>query len=57
MRFFLLDKITRWEPGRLAERVKNVALSEDYFGWNFSSFLSLGLMTTAQYGAWGFLRK
>ena len=31
MRFFLKDKISRWEPGRSAEAVKNVALSEDFF--------------------------
>ncbi|MCY2932446.1 MAG: beta-hydroxyacyl-ACP dehydratase [Planctomycetota bacterium] len=35
MRFFLIDKITTWEPGRLAEAVKNVALSEDFFDDHF----------------------
>lgn len=35
MRFFLIDKITRWEPGVLAEGLKNVALSEDFFDDHF----------------------
>jgi len=35
MRFFLLDKITRWEVGTLAEGTKNVALSEDFFDDHF----------------------
>ena len=35
MRFFLLDKITRWEVGVAAEGVKNVALSEDFFDDHF----------------------
>jgi 3-hydroxyacyl-[acyl-carrier-protein] dehydratase len=35
MRFFLIDKITRWEPGAKAEAVKNVALSEDFFDDHF----------------------
>jgi 3-hydroxyacyl-[acyl-carrier-protein] dehydratase len=35
MRFFLIDKITKWEVGRLAEAVKNVALSEDFFDDHF----------------------
>jgi 3-hydroxymyristoyl/3-hydroxydecanoyl-(acyl carrier protein) dehydratase len=35
MRFFLIDRITRWEPGALAEGVKNVALSEDFFDDHF----------------------
>lgn len=35
MRFFLIDRITRWAPGRSAEGVKNVALSEDYFDDHF----------------------
>jgi 3-hydroxyacyl-[acyl-carrier-protein] dehydratase len=35
MRFFLIDKITRWEVGRSAEAVKNVALSEDFFDDHF----------------------
>ena len=35
MRFFLIDRITRWEPGRAAEAVKNVALSEDFFDDHF----------------------
>jgi 3-hydroxymyristoyl/3-hydroxydecanoyl-(acyl carrier protein) dehydratase len=35
MRFFLLDRITTWEPGVLAEGIKNVALSEDFFDDHF----------------------
>lgn len=35
MRFFLIDRITRWEVGRLAEGTKNVALSEDFFDDHF----------------------
>lgn len=35
MRFFLIDKITRWEVGTLAEGTKNVALSEDFFDDHF----------------------
>jgi 3-hydroxyacyl-[acyl-carrier-protein] dehydratase len=35
MRFFLIDKITRWEPGAAAEGSKSVALSEDYFDDHF----------------------
>jgi 3-hydroxyacyl-[acyl-carrier-protein] dehydratase len=35
MRFFLLDKITRWEVGLVAEGVKCVALSEDFFDDHF----------------------
>jgi 3-hydroxyacyl-[acyl-carrier-protein] dehydratase len=35
MRFFLLDKITRWEAGTAAEGIKNVALSEDFFDDHF----------------------
>src|SRR5512138_3447927 len=35
MRFFLIDRITRWEPGRCAEAIKNIALSEDYFDDHF----------------------
>jgi 3-hydroxyacyl-[acyl-carrier-protein] dehydratase len=35
MRFFLIDKITHWEPGHAAEGVKNVALSEDFFDDHF----------------------
>ena len=35
MRFFLIDKITRWEVGRSAEALKNVALSEDFFDDHF----------------------
>lgn len=35
MRFFLFDKITRWEIGVAAEAIKNVALSEDFFDDHF----------------------
>lgn len=35
MRFFMIDRITTWEVGRLAEAVKNVTLSEDFFDDHF----------------------
>jgi 3-hydroxyacyl-[acyl-carrier-protein] dehydratase len=35
MRFFLIDRITKWEVGRKAEAIKNVALSEDFFDDHF----------------------
>ncbi len=35
MRFFLIDRITRWEVGSCAEALKNVALSEDFFDDHF----------------------
>jgi 3-hydroxyacyl-[acyl-carrier-protein] dehydratase len=35
MRFFLIDRITRWEAGVCAEATKNVALSEDFFDDHF----------------------
>ena len=35
MRFFLIDRITAWEPGKRASAVKNVALSEDFFDDHF----------------------
>lgn len=35
MRFFLLDRITRWDVGHAAEGLKNVALSEDFFDDHF----------------------
>ena len=35
MRFFMIDKITRWEVGTGAEATKNVALSEDFFDDHF----------------------
>ena len=31
MRFFLPDKITRWEAGVAAEGLNSIALSEDFF--------------------------
>jgi 3-hydroxyacyl-[acyl-carrier-protein] dehydratase len=35
MRYLLLDRVTRWVPGREAEGVKNVSLSEDFFEDHF----------------------
>jgi 3-hydroxyacyl-[acyl-carrier-protein] dehydratase len=35
MRFFLIDRITRWEVGSVAEALKNVAMSEDFFDDHF----------------------
>ncbi len=35
MRFFFIDRITQWEPGRFGEGTKNVALSEDFFDDHF----------------------
>ncbi len=35
MRFFLIDRITRWAVGVGAEAIKNVALSEDFFDDHF----------------------
>ena len=35
MRFFLIDRITRWEIGVIAEAIKSVALSEDFFDDHF----------------------
>jgi len=35
MRFFMIDRITRWEVGSSAEATKNVALSEDFFDDHF----------------------
>jgi len=36
MRFFLIDRITLWEPATgAAEAIKNVALSEDFFDDHF----------------------
>jgi 3-hydroxyacyl-[acyl-carrier-protein] dehydratase len=35
MRFFLFDRITKWQVGSAAEAVKNVALSEDFFDDHF----------------------
>ena len=35
MRFFLIDRITTWQPGLHAEGLKNVALSEDFFDDHF----------------------
>ncbi len=35
MRFFLIDRITRWQVGTSAEATKNVTLSEDFFDDHF----------------------
>jgi 3-hydroxyacyl-[acyl-carrier-protein] dehydratase len=35
MRFFLIDRIRKWEIGIAAEALKNVALSEDFFDDHF----------------------
>ncbi len=35
MRFFMIDKITRWDVGQAATAVKNIALSEDFFDDHF----------------------
>ena len=35
MRFFMIDRITRWSPPEGAEAVKNIALSEDFFDDHF----------------------
>jgi len=35
MRFFLIDRITKWDVGQAAEAIKNVALSEDFFDDHF----------------------
>ena len=35
MRFFLIDKITHWQPGVSGRAVKNIALSEDFFDDHF----------------------
>ncbi|MCP4711058.1 MAG: beta-hydroxyacyl-ACP dehydratase [Planctomycetes bacterium] len=35
MRFFLIDKITKWQVGEEAQAVKNISLSEDFFDDHF----------------------
>jgi 3-hydroxyacyl-[acyl-carrier-protein] dehydratase len=35
MRFFLIDRITKWDVGQAAEAIKNVSLSEDFFDDHF----------------------
>ncbi len=35
MRFFLIDRIEKWQVGAMAEAIKNVALSEDFFDDHF----------------------
>jgi len=35
MRFMLIDRITKWEPGVSASAIKNVTLSEDFFDDHF----------------------
>ena len=37
MRFFLIDKITEWEPGCSGCAIKNVSLTEDFFDDHFPS--------------------
>ncbi|MBI4864229.1 MAG: 3-hydroxyacyl-ACP dehydratase FabZ [Candidatus Riflebacteria bacterium] len=36
MRFYLLDRVTECEPGKLARGVKNVTLSEDFLDEHFA---------------------
>jgi 3-hydroxyacyl-[acyl-carrier-protein] dehydratase len=35
VRFFMIDKITRWDVGKAATGIKNIALSEDFFDDHF----------------------
>lgn len=35
MRFFLIDKIIKWQPGETAVGLKNISLSEDFFDDHF----------------------
>ena len=35
MRFFLIDKIIKWNVGGTAKAIKNIALSEDFFDDHF----------------------
>lgn len=35
MRFFMIDKIIKWEVGDSAEGIKNITLSEDFFNDHF----------------------
>ncbi len=35
MRFFLIDKIIEWIPGKHAKAIKNISLSEDFFDDHF----------------------
>jgi 3-hydroxyacyl-[acyl-carrier-protein] dehydratase len=35
MRFYLIDKITEWNPGKSAKGIKAISLSEDFFGDHF----------------------
>jgi 3-hydroxyacyl-[acyl-carrier-protein] dehydratase len=35
MRFFLVDAILEWNPGKRAKGIKNVSLSEDFFDDHF----------------------
>lgn len=35
MRFFLIDRIIEWEPGKQATAIKNISLSEDFFQDHF----------------------
>jgi 3-hydroxyacyl-[acyl-carrier-protein] dehydratase len=38
MRFYLLDKITEWNPGKNAKGLKAISLSEDFFGDHFPRY-------------------
>lgn len=35
MRYYLVDRIVEWVPGRLIRGVKNAAMSEDFFEYHF----------------------
>ncbi|MGE5621206.1 MAG: 3-hydroxyacyl-ACP dehydratase FabZ family protein [archaeon] len=38
MRFFMLDKITEWNPGKCARGIKNISMSEDFFEDHFPEY-------------------
>lgn len=38
MRFYLLDKITEWNPGSSARGIKAITLSEDFFSDHFPRY-------------------
>jgi 3-hydroxyacyl-[acyl-carrier-protein] dehydratase len=38
MRFYLLDKITEWNPGSSARGIKAISLSEDFFNDHFPRY-------------------
>ena len=35
MRFYMIDRITEWKPGKHAKGIKTVSMSEDYFKDHF----------------------